>query len=89
MTDMYYLHAAHKAAYEQCDSIHRDVSVGNILIFPTILTAQGRKFVYWVGLLCDWELAKDIKLKVARQPERTVCCSMSLRSTRPDPCYPP
>ena len=74
MTNMYSFHAAHKAAYEQCDIIHRDVSVGNILILPTIRTVHGRKIVYWVGLLCDWELAKDINLEVARQPERTVRC---------------
>ena len=64
--------AAHKAAYEQCDIIHRDVSVGNIMIVPTVRTVTGRTFVYWVGVLCDWELARNVGMEVACQTEHLV-----------------
>ncbi|KAI0739907.1 hypothetical protein C8Q80DRAFT_1357571 [Daedaleopsis nitida] len=64
---------AHKGAYELCGIIHRDVSVGNILIYPKYIPgSNGRKgMVFWVGMLCDWELAKKITVEDARQPERT------------------
>ena len=72
MTDVYSFYAAHKAAYEQCDIIHRDVSVGNIMIVPTIRTLKGQTIVYWVGVLCDWELARNVKLDIACQTEHLV-----------------
>ena len=66
---------AHQEAFEKCNIIHRDVSAGNILIFPVInYLARNRCFaVSMKGLLSDWELAKIIVEKTfATQPQRTV-----------------
>jgi len=53
--------SAHKEAYE-AGILHRDVSVGNIMITP-----EGR------GLLIDWDMCKCIDdLPQIRQSERTV-----------------
>ncbi|KAI0710954.1 hypothetical protein C8Q76DRAFT_624510, partial [Earliella scabrosa] len=56
---------AHRAAY-RAGIIHRDISAGNILLYPD---SQGTM----CGLLNDWELAKNIKEEGAdpRQPDRT------------------
>ena len=63
---------AHEAAVTKCRILHRDISVGNILIYPKIFVADGKVcYVGRVGLLSDWELAKLID-EVARQPHRTV-----------------
>ncbi|RPD53576.1 hypothetical protein L226DRAFT_488350 [Lentinus tigrinus ALCF2SS1-7] len=63
---------AHQQAYEKCSIIHRDISVGNILILPTLIyTMANVPAVYWSGVLTDWELAKDVTVGFARQPERT------------------
>ncbi|TFK81213.1 hypothetical protein K466DRAFT_444058, partial [Polyporus arcularius HHB13444] len=53
--------------------IHRDVSGGNILILPCIVTSEaGRRFMIWIGILTDWELAKGLSdERKPRQPERT------------------
>ncbi|KAI0642696.1 hypothetical protein C8Q79DRAFT_1106035 [Trametes meyenii] len=67
---------AHRMAAEQAKILHRDVSGGNILIYPRIKASprtKGKSIVL-KGLLTDWELSKDItngKKRVARQPERT------------------
>ncbi|KAI0662169.1 hypothetical protein C8Q70DRAFT_963360 [Cubamyces menziesii] len=68
---------AHKHA-AQAGVLHRDISGGNILIYPQIAEdpkSPGRQIVTMCGLLTDWELSKDIKVKGrarrARQPERT------------------
>jgi len=57
------LDLAHKEAYENARILHRDVSVGNILI-----TDEGR------GLLIDWDMCKHVRdlPEAARQSERTV-----------------
>ena len=52
---------AHKVAYEVANVLHRDVSVGEIL-----LDSKGH------GLLIDGDLSKDITLQEARVTERTV-----------------
>ncbi|KAH9914368.1 uncharacterized protein BXZ73DRAFT_54968 [Epithele typhae] len=64
---------AHKDAVEHCDIMHRDVSTGNILIYPVILWGPEKKArgVRMTGLLTDWELAKDTKIEHARQLART------------------
>src|SRR5687768_4475453 len=56
------LPVAHTDAFEKAKILHRDISVGNIII-----TDGG-------GLLIDWDLAKDVKdlQKISRQPFRTV-----------------
>ncbi|KAF5392684.1 hypothetical protein D9757_000919 [Collybiopsis confluens] len=51
---------AHQVAFKRCSRLHRDVSVGNILI-----TDKGR------GMLIDWELSKDVKQTGARTYEKT------------------
>ncbi|KAI0707447.1 hypothetical protein C8T65DRAFT_218268 [Cerioporus squamosus] len=52
--------------------MHRDVSAGNMLIYPEIIrSADGRYGVYWRGLLTDWELAKHSGTRMAMQPQRT------------------
>ena len=68
---------AHEQALELCQIMHRDVSAGNILIFPEIVhLSNGGYAIGMKGLLSDWELAKVIpELKsalFASQPERTV-----------------
>ena len=52
--------------------LHRDVSGGNILIFPKIDVIEGKRVLMWIGILADWELAKDTRVLKKRQPERTV-----------------
>lgn len=58
--------------------LHRDVSGGNILIYPTVKTiidkATGKEtsVLQWAGRLTDWELSKRLDMLLARQPERTV-----------------
>ena len=53
---------AHTEAIENAKILHRDISVGNVII-----SDRG-------GLLIDWDLAKDIDdlEKLSRQPFRTV-----------------
>ncbi|GJJ09952.1 hypothetical protein Clacol_004176 [Clathrus columnatus] len=51
---------AHKAAYEDARVLHRDISVGNILIGPN------RR-----GLLVDWDFSKDVDDNTASASERT------------------
>lgn len=60
-------------------TLHRDVSAGNVLICPTVVRSEvdGQLRVVWKGILTDWELSKPMtpangKL-AARQPVRTVC----------------
>jgi hypothetical protein len=54
--------SAHAEAFENAKILHRDISVGNVII-----SDRG-------GLLIDWDLAKDVKdlEKISRQPFRTV-----------------
>ncbi|PIL29454.1 hypothetical protein GSI_08396 [Ganoderma sinense ZZ0214-1] len=70
----------HGDAVEQCNILHRDVSVGNILILPIIdidVNEMNEESisVVWGGLLGDWELAKKCpdahEKSKARQPHRT------------------
>ncbi|RDX50652.1 hypothetical protein OH76DRAFT_433329 [Lentinus brumalis] len=65
---------AHQGAYEMCKIVHRDISVGNMLILPTLLFGSEGDIigVIWIGVLTDWELAKDASVAYSRrQPERT------------------
>ncbi|KAL6306259.1 hypothetical protein BKA93DRAFT_169524 [Sparassis latifolia] len=60
---------AHQQAYEKLHLLHRDISVGNILM----MEQEGEEVR--VGYLCDWELSKLVSggnvLQAARQPDRT------------------
>ncbi|KAI1784511.1 hypothetical protein LXA43DRAFT_210652 [Ganoderma leucocontextum] len=56
--------------------LHRDISSGNILIYPrVIVTTAGGAELQWRGILVDWEMSKPKHkgegLRTARQPERT------------------
>ncbi|KAI0707455.1 hypothetical protein C8T65DRAFT_740386 [Cerioporus squamosus] len=63
---------AHALAYTKCQYMHRDISAGNMLIYPEIVRASdGRYGVCWRGLLTDWELAKHSGTRMAMQPQRT------------------
>ncbi|KAI0368190.1 hypothetical protein BV20DRAFT_476051 [Pilatotrama ljubarskyi] len=66
----------HYWAYRNHNLLHRDVSAGNVLILPKLVTDDdGTETVEWRGILTDWELAKRVPQEdeddVARQPERT------------------
>ncbi|KAI0760501.1 hypothetical protein C8Q74DRAFT_1296759 [Fomes fomentarius] len=67
--------AHHKAS--QLNILHRDVSGGNILVYPIVETrvdASGTQTMVltWVGILTDWELSKRLDAPLgARQPVRT------------------
>ena len=52
--------------------MHRDISVGNILIRVTLVWNADQVEVVWRGTLSDWELAKPRWCRSVRQPERTV-----------------
>ncbi|TFK79242.1 hypothetical protein K466DRAFT_668174 [Polyporus arcularius HHB13444] len=63
---------AHYQAYDKLSLLHRDVSGGNVLIYPRISKMQdGRYRIVFTGLLADWEMAKSINVTDPRQPERT------------------
>ncbi|TFK78765.1 hypothetical protein K466DRAFT_471400, partial [Polyporus arcularius HHB13444] len=63
---------AHGLAWTKCKYMHRDVSAGNLLIYPEVRrTQEGKYRIYWTGILADWELAKHADKKVATQPQRT------------------
>ncbi|KAI1788204.1 hypothetical protein LXA43DRAFT_895063 [Ganoderma leucocontextum] len=57
--------------------LHRDISSGNILIYPrTTVDADGVVTLEWRGILADWEMSKpkhkdESVPRTARQPERT------------------
>ncbi|KAI9062416.1 hypothetical protein FKP32DRAFT_1652984 [Trametes sanguinea] len=60
---------AHEEAFKNAQIIHRDISVGNILILPgSDGTIDGYR-----GLLADWELSKrrEDEEKEPRHPDRT------------------
>lgn len=64
---------AHTRAYDQCGYMHRDVSIGNVLIRPIAVQDALGTHVYWRGILADWELAKHKSVDDALEPEKVVC----------------
>ncbi|KAI8976610.1 hypothetical protein BD414DRAFT_580327 [Trametes punicea] len=68
---------AHQEAVEKTNTLHRDISGGNILIYPCVVCDKPSrtKRIVLRGLLTDWELSKDIargpRPRAARLPERT------------------
>ena len=70
-------HIAHEEAVKKCDLVHRDISVGNILILPEIRQKGSPPLfgIGWRGILSDWELAKAQSVWIVRQPVRTVSCA--------------
>jgi RIO-like serine/threonine protein kinase len=65
--------AAHDGAFFDAHILHRDISVGNIIIMT-----EGE------GLLIDWDLCINLRNEdaAARRPERTVRVPHSTFSTR-------
>ncbi|KAI0668356.1 hypothetical protein C8Q78DRAFT_1081234 [Trametes maxima] len=64
------------AATSSAKLLHRDISIGNILILPTTEAKEDEsRVVVRHGILTDWELAKplcdDESQECQRQPERT------------------
>ncbi|KAI0368440.1 hypothetical protein BV20DRAFT_463505 [Pilatotrama ljubarskyi] len=65
---------AHRHAYTRKGYLHRDISAGNVLIYPRpTKMPNGTIKELRVGLLTDWELAKNIcdTQEGPRQPDRT------------------
>ncbi|CDO78014.1 hypothetical protein BN946_scf184907.g4 [Trametes cinnabarina] len=65
---------AHGHAYTRKGLLHCDISAGNVLIYPKIVEVDGQVSEQWVGLLADWELAKQVRTTdtkdASRQPDR-------------------
>ncbi|TFK80914.1 hypothetical protein K466DRAFT_604945, partial [Polyporus arcularius HHB13444] len=52
--------------------LHRDVSGGNVLIYPRIFKAtNGKSYLKWTGLLADWEMSKPILPDSKRGPRQS------------------
>ncbi|OSD00249.1 hypothetical protein PYCCODRAFT_1469576 [Trametes coccinea BRFM310] len=64
---------AHGQAFTRKGILHRDISAGNVLIYPKEVIANGTVTVKRVALLADWELAKTVTETEdgPRQPDRT------------------
>ncbi|EJF58674.1 hypothetical protein DICSQDRAFT_172686 [Dichomitus squalens LYAD-421 SS1] len=66
---------AHESAVKRAKLLHRDISAGNILIYPTVVKSPGKYWLKWSGLLADWELSRAVHEpdtpRRPRQPERT------------------
>ena len=52
--------------------MHRDISVGNILIRVTIERDADKILIIWRGTLSDWELAKPRWYTCVKPSERMV-----------------
>ncbi|KAI0689367.1 hypothetical protein C8T65DRAFT_673012 [Cerioporus squamosus] len=63
---------AHYHAYENLLILHRDISSGNVLIYPRVFKTKSGGFkIEYTGILADWEMAKETTVTDPRQPERT------------------
>ncbi|KAJ2985194.1 hypothetical protein NUW54_g10231 [Trametes sanguinea] len=61
---------AHRDAVEKAEIMHRDVSGGNILIYPHVEQGKTKHRVRWGGLLADWEMSKSTKVEELQSPPR-------------------
>ncbi|PIL32469.1 hypothetical protein GSI_05171 [Ganoderma sinense ZZ0214-1] len=67
------LHAHHQSATNhKIRMLHRDISSGNVLIYPKVRSDEDGKglCMVWTGLLTDWELAKHIDTEGSLQANR-------------------
>ncbi|PIL32454.1 hypothetical protein GSI_05156 [Ganoderma sinense ZZ0214-1] len=68
------VHAHYDAVTEE-SLLHRDISSGNILIYPRVIEWKGKTALQWRGMLVDWEMSKEVHdrdgLRQAWQTERT------------------
>ncbi|KAI0738021.1 hypothetical protein C8Q80DRAFT_292110 [Daedaleopsis nitida] len=67
---------AHQDTVTKGHIYHRDISAGNVLIYPAVvLCPDGKRRVVWRGILTDWEMSKAIEdpndKPSPRQPKRT------------------
>ena len=73
---------AHYGAWDILGILHRDISSGNILIYPIIDKVGNTRHIIWQGVLADWEMAKNMREEARkRQPHRTVR-SLSILDSR-------
>lgn len=63
---------AHKDAYEKAKILHRDVSIGNILIVEPDRESATSVPLSNEGYLGDWELSRSLDERSQRQQHRTV-----------------
>ncbi|OSD00269.1 hypothetical protein PYCCODRAFT_1414661 [Trametes coccinea BRFM310] len=52
---------AHGQAYKRKGFLHGDISAGNVLILPKEEIVKGKVVRYRVGILADWEFAKNVE----------------------------
>ncbi|TFK79285.1 hypothetical protein K466DRAFT_668164 [Polyporus arcularius HHB13444] len=73
MYDCIYAHEQ-AATHPDTKLLHRDVSAGNVLIYPRVVVESGNVRLQWGGLLADWEMSrtvhKDAEDRRPHQPER-------------------
>lgn len=72
MTEADGIIAAHMLAYRNAKILHRDVSIGNMLIVEREVGGPDGSKLQRRGLLTDWELSKSLDENDQRQPHRTV-----------------
>ena len=63
--------SAHESAYTRCGYIHRDVSVGHLLIRARVVEVEGGYTVRRQGVLVDWHVGKK-EDEQAHGPARSV-----------------
>ncbi|KAI0648553.1 hypothetical protein C8Q79DRAFT_1067554 [Trametes meyenii] len=91
-------YVAHWDAHDNAGIMHRDVSGGNVLIYPRVEYDPDTNdmFIRWTGLLADWEMSKPVWEKEEflrpRQPPRTGTwqfLSVAMLSSEPGPIEVP
>ena len=74
--------SAHYNAWEHLSILHRDISGGNVLIYPRVVELEDGGFkIEFAGILADWEMAKDPSITDPHQCERMVSLQYLLMRT--------
>ncbi|KAI0739949.1 hypothetical protein C8Q80DRAFT_1288989 [Daedaleopsis nitida] len=73
---------AHEQAYHKGRYFHGDVSDGNLMIYPTTRTRDGKRRVKWKGLLTDWEFACPVTNDRVGLPTHTMGTRIFLSYSR-------
>lgn len=66
------MYTAHKEAYQKAKILHRDISIGNLLIVDRVFKDPSGRELPPEGQLIDWELSKSLDESKQRQQHRTV-----------------